>query len=83
VDWSCEPQTEYEQAIRVAFIAEVNVGREIARAGTSIGGFHLSDWRTPRGDVTADRAVLRDGCIDIAGLASRAPATRARPRSRS
>ncbi len=49
---------------------DVNVEREIARAGARIGGFHLSDWRTPRGDVTADRAMLGDGCIDIASLAA-------------
>ncbi len=47
----------------------VHVEREIARAGTSICGFHLSDWRTPQGDVTADRAMIGDGCIDIISLA--------------
>lgn len=48
------------------------VEREIARAGASIAGVHLSDWRTPTGDVTADRAMIGDGCIDIAGLTSAA-----------
>jgi sugar phosphate isomerase/epimerase len=45
------------------------VEAEIARAGTTIAGFHLSDWRTPSGDLTSNRAMLGDGCIDIAGLA--------------
>ena len=49
---------------------DYRVEAEIARAGTSIAGFHLSDWRTPSGDLTSDRAMLGDGCIDIAGLAS-------------
>ena len=44
------------------------VEREIARAGNRICGFHVSDWTTPRGDVTADRAMIGDGCIDIVGL---------------
>ena len=48
---------------------DYRVEAEIARAGTSIAGFHLSDWRTPSGDLTSDRAMLGDGCIDIAGLA--------------
>jgi len=46
-----------------------NVRRELARAGERIAGFHLSDWTTPRGDVTADRAMIGDGIIDLAGLA--------------
>jgi len=60
----------------VAVIADVYhifwdpfVRRELARAGTRIAGFHLSDWTTPRGDVTADRAMIGDGMIDLAGLA--------------
>ncbi len=44
------------------------VEREIARAGTRISGFHVSDWTTPTGDVTADRAMIGDGCIDLALL---------------
>ena len=61
----------------VAVIADVyhifwdpQVAREIARAGTRIAGFHLSDWTTPAGDVTADRAMLGEGIIDLAGLAA-------------
>jgi len=48
---------------------DARVNAEIARAGGSIAGLHLSDWRTPRGDVTADRAMLGEGSIDLAGLA--------------
>ena len=47
---------------------DAHVERETARAGSRISGFHVSDWTTPRGDVTADRAMIGDGCIDIAGL---------------
>jgi sugar phosphate isomerase/epimerase len=46
------------------------VRAELARAGARIAGFHLSDWTTPSGDVTADRAMIGDGIIDIAGLAA-------------
>lgn len=48
---------------------DAHIELEIARAGGSIAGFHLSDWRTPSGDVTADRAMIGDGCIDIPSLA--------------
>jgi sugar phosphate isomerase/epimerase len=46
------------------------VEAEIARAGDRIVGFHLSDWTTPRGDVTADRAMIGDGCIELEALAA-------------
>jgi len=59
----------------VAVIADVYhiwwdafVEREIARAGMRIAGFHVSDWTTPTGDVTADRAMIGDGCIDVSAL---------------
>jgi sugar phosphate isomerase/epimerase len=43
---------------------------EISRAGRTIAGFHLSDWRTPNGgDVTAQRAMIGDGCIELGTLA--------------
>jgi sugar phosphate isomerase/epimerase len=45
------------------------VEREIARAGDRLSGFHVSDWTTPHGDVTADRAMIGDGCIDLPSLA--------------
>jgi len=49
---------------------DIRVHDELARAGQRIAGFHLSDWTTPRGgDITASRAMLSDGCIDIPGLA--------------
>jgi sugar phosphate isomerase/epimerase len=51
------------------------VGQEIERAGESICGFHLSDWTTPRGDVTAGRAMIGDGCIELAALAEAVHAT--------
>ncbi len=49
---------------------DAHVEAEIARAGASICGLHLSDWLTPHGDVTADRAMIGDGTIDLASLAS-------------
>jgi sugar phosphate isomerase/epimerase len=49
---------------------DARVEREIARAGPRLAGFHLSDWKTPRGDVTADRAMIGDGCIEIPALAA-------------
>jgi sugar phosphate isomerase/epimerase len=49
---------------------DIRVHTELARAGTRIAGFHLSDWTTPRGgDVTASRAMLGDGCIEFTTLA--------------
>jgi sugar phosphate isomerase/epimerase len=47
---------------------DATVEREIARAGERLCGFHLSDWTTPTGDVTADRAMIGDGCIDLSSL---------------
>ncbi|MBV8749476.1 MAG: sugar phosphate isomerase/epimerase [Candidatus Eremiobacteraeota bacterium] len=49
---------------------DAHVETEIARAGASITGFHLSDWTTPRGDVTADRAMIGTGCIELSALAA-------------
>jgi sugar phosphate isomerase/epimerase len=48
---------------------DAHVVREIARAGPRLAGFHVSDWTTPRGDVTADRAMIGDGSIEIGALA--------------
>jgi sugar phosphate isomerase/epimerase len=47
---------------------DARVHADIARAGALIAGFHLSDWTTPTGDVTASRAMLGEGCIDLAEL---------------
>jgi sugar phosphate isomerase/epimerase len=47
---------------------DATVEREIARAGERLCGFHVSDWTTPTGDVTADRAMIGDGCIDLRSL---------------
>jgi sugar phosphate isomerase/epimerase len=49
---------------------DAHVEREIARSGDRICGFHVSDWTTPHGDVTADRAMIGDGCIDLASLSA-------------
>jgi sugar phosphate isomerase/epimerase len=49
---------------------DAHVEREIARAGERICGFQLSDWTTPRGDVTADRAMIGDGCIELASISA-------------
>jgi sugar phosphate isomerase/epimerase len=49
---------------------DAHVEREIARAGDRICGFQVSDWTTPRGDVTAERAMIGDGCIDLASLSA-------------
>jgi sugar phosphate isomerase/epimerase len=48
---------------------DAHVEREIARSGDRISGLHVSDWTTPSGDVAADRAMIGDGCIEIARLA--------------
>jgi sugar phosphate isomerase/epimerase len=47
---------------------DYRVEAEIARAGTAIAGCHIADWRTPDGNPAASRAMIGDGCIDIAGL---------------
>jgi sugar phosphate isomerase/epimerase len=49
---------------------DVRVKREIARAGRSIFGYHVSDWVTPNGasDIAASRAMMGDGCIDLHDL---------------
>jgi sugar phosphate isomerase/epimerase len=39
---------------------------EIARAGTTIMGVHLSDWLVPTRDLTLDRGMMGDGVIDLA-----------------
>lgn len=49
---------------------DVRVHAEIARAGASIFGYHVSDWVTPKNanDVAAARAMMGDGCIDLAAV---------------
>jgi sugar phosphate isomerase/epimerase len=49
---------------------DIAVEREIARAGKSILGFHVSDWVTPDGDPLASRAMMGDGLIDLPHLRS-------------
>ena len=49
---------------------DAHVEEAIARAGSSIVGLHLSDWTTPSGDVVSDRAMIGDGCIELAALAA-------------
>ena len=41
---------------------------EISRAGESLFSFHISDWRSPTRDILNDRAMMGEGCIDIAGI---------------
>jgi len=43
---------------------------EVHHAAGSILGYHVSDWITPNGaaDVAAARAMMGDGCIDLAHL---------------
>jgi len=43
---------------------------EIARCGANdwLFGFHICDWRTPTRDLLTDRALMGDGCIDIAEI---------------
>ncbi|HZO92225.1 MAG TPA: sugar phosphate isomerase/epimerase family protein [Candidatus Baltobacteraceae bacterium] len=53
---------------------DAHLETELQRAGASICGVHLSDWTTPHGDVTADRAMIGDGCIDLAELVRNAEA---------
>ncbi|BAM03014.1 sugar phosphate isomerase/epimerase family protein [Phycisphaera mikurensis] len=31
-------------------------------------GFHVCDWRVPTRDLLLDRALMGDGCIDVAGI---------------
>lgn len=31
-------------------------------------GFHVCDWRLPTRDLLTDRALMGDGCIDVAGI---------------
>ncbi len=31
-------------------------------------GFHVCDWRVPTRDMLLDRALMGDGCIDVAGI---------------
>jgi sugar phosphate isomerase/epimerase len=40
----------------------------IERAGSRLVGFHASDWVTPVGDVTASRAMIGDGMIDLRSM---------------
>ena len=38
---------------------------DLKRAGDSIFSFHVNDWRTPTREVSADRALMGDGGIEI------------------
>lgn len=46
------------------------LSNEIKRLGETdrIFGFHVCDWRVPTRDLLTDRALMGDGCIDIAGI---------------
>ncbi len=43
---------------------------EIARLGQldALLGYHLCDWRVPTRDLLNDRALMGDGCIDLAAI---------------
>ena len=41
------------------------VDREIARAGTRICSFHVSDWLADTQDLRLDRGMMGDGVIDL------------------
>ncbi len=45
-----------------------NLARDIARAGTRIFGFHVSDWLVPVDDVLNDRGMMGDGVLDLPAL---------------
>ena len=44
------------------------IAGEIARAGTRICSFHVSDWLADTQDLRFDRGMPGDGVIDLAGL---------------
>ncbi|GGF11389.1 xylose isomerase [Aliidongia dinghuensis] len=44
------------------------IARSIARAGSRILGFHVSDWLVPTRDTALDRGMMGDGVIDIPDL---------------
>ncbi|UOQ44113.1 sugar phosphate isomerase/epimerase [Halobacillus salinarum] len=41
---------------------------EIKRAGGTILGFHVSDWKVPLPDIFKGRSMMGDGVIDIPGI---------------
>jgi sugar phosphate isomerase/epimerase len=45
-----------------------NVYEEIARAGTTIVGFHMSDWLVPPPDHLLGRGMMGDGVIELERL---------------
>ena len=56
---------------------DANLEKEIQLAGNrgELFGFHLCDWRCPTRDMLNDRALMGDGCIDIASIRSWVHAT--------
>lgn len=47
---------------------DVNVYREISRAGKRILGFHVSDWKIPLPDILLSRSMMGDGVIELRKL---------------
>ena len=47
---------------------DVNVYREIARAGRRIVGFHVNDWIVPPPDMLLGRGMMGDGVIEVRRL---------------
>jgi sugar phosphate isomerase/epimerase len=63
-------QSEYVGVVVDAYHLwwEPGIEREIARAGSSIVGFHVADWIVPIPDVLMGRGLIGDGCIDLRSL---------------
>jgi sugar phosphate isomerase/epimerase len=47
---------------------DVNLARNVARAGKRILGYHVSDWLSPTTDVLNDRGMMGDGVIDLKSI---------------
>jgi sugar phosphate isomerase/epimerase len=45
-----------------------DLGRQVARAGERILGYHVSDWLVPTTDLLAGRGMMGEGAIDLPGL---------------
>ena len=51
---------------------DADLEAEIMMAGAAnrLFGFHVCDWRVPTRDLLTDRALMGDGCIDIASISA-------------
>lgn len=50
-----------------------DIDQEIAALGrqNALFAYHLCDWRVPTRDMLNDRALMGDGCIDLAGITAK------------